>query len=103
MSQQPEGIGRIRPTPSDQYVSLLSVPDPEAREKRVSFDDSHLPTVRILLCDDKNDAVGELKLPEDANIYASKYQLYLAPREEPADQIGEGEAVDWESVGGGDG
>ena len=211
----PEGIGRIRPTPSDQfhnswsaslpqivdrlqgelplgwshYVTLLSVTDPEARrfyeilikdpvvleflgleetpaysetdletaiidrlqqfllelgkgflfearQKRFSFDDSHffvdlvfynrllrcyvlidlktgklthqdlgqmqmyvnyfdryvkidgeLPTVGILLCDDKNDAVVELTLPEDANIYASKYQLYLPSREELADQV----------------
>ena len=36
---------------------------------------------------DKNDAVVELTLPEDANIYASKYQLYLPSREELADQV----------------
>ena len=29
----------------------------------------------------------ELTLPEDANIYASKYQLYLPSREELADQV----------------
>ncbi len=87
MSQQPEGIGRIGPTASDQYVILLSVPDPVAHEKRVSFDDSHLSTVGILLCDDKKDAVVELTRPEDANIYASKYQLYLPSREELADQV----------------
>ena len=46
-----------------------------------------LPTVGILLCDDKNDAVVELTLPEDANIYASKYQLYLPSKEELADQV----------------
>ena len=40
-----------------------------------------------MLCDDKNDAVVELTLPEDANIYASKYQLYLPSREELADQV----------------
>ena len=49
--------------------------------------DGELPTVGILLCDDKNDAVVELTLPEDANIYASKYQLYLPSREELADQV----------------
>ena len=29
----------------------------------------------------------ELTLTEDANIYASKYQLYLPSREELADQV----------------
>ena len=49
--------------------------------------DGELPTIGILLCDRKNDAVVELTLPEDANIYASKYQLYLPSREELADQV----------------
>ena len=49
--------------------------------------DGELPTVGILLCDHKNDAVVELTLPEDANIYASKYQLYLPSPEELADQV----------------
>ena len=31
----------------------------------------------ILLCKEKNDALVELTLPKDANIYASAYQLYL--------------------------
>ena len=35
------------------------------------------PTVGILLCKEKNDALVELTLPKDANIYASAYQLYL--------------------------
>lgn len=34
-------------------------------------------TVGILLCKEKNDALVELTLPKDANIYASAYQLYL--------------------------
>ena len=34
--------------------------------------DDELPTVGILLCDQKNDAVVELTLPDDANIYASE-------------------------------
>ena len=49
--------------------------------------DDELPTIGILLCDRKNDAVVELTLPEDANIYASKYQLYLPSKEELADQV----------------
>ncbi len=35
------------------------------------------PTIGILLCREKNDALVELTLPKDANIDASAYQLYL--------------------------
>ena len=35
------------------------------------------PTVGILLCKEKDDAIVELTLPEGENIYASEYQLYL--------------------------
>lgn len=41
-----------------------------------------LPTVGIVLCRRKNDALVELTLPADANIFASKYQLYLPSKEE---------------------
>lgn len=35
------------------------------------------PTIGILLCKEKNDALVQLTLPEDANIYAAEYSLYL--------------------------
>ena len=35
------------------------------------------PTVGILLCEQKNDSVVKLTLPEGANIYASEYSFYL--------------------------
>ena len=35
------------------------------------------PTIGILLCEEKNDALVELTLPKDAHIYASEYSLYL--------------------------
>ena len=35
------------------------------------------PTIGILLCKSKKDALVELTLPKDANIYATAYQLYL--------------------------
>jgi predicted nuclease of restriction endonuclease-like (RecB) superfamily len=35
------------------------------------------PTIGILLCKEKKDALVKLTLPEDANIYASAYELYL--------------------------
>lgn len=39
--------------------------------------DFEKPTIGILLCKDKDDALVELTLPKDANIYATAYQLYL--------------------------
>lgn len=39
--------------------------------------DFEKPTVGILLCKEKNEALVELTLPKDANIYAAAYQLYL--------------------------
>jgi predicted nuclease of restriction endonuclease-like (RecB) superfamily len=40
------------------------------------------PTVGMILCKTKNDALVRLTLPEEANIYASQYQLYLPSKEE---------------------
>lgn len=39
--------------------------------------DFEKPTIGILLCKEKNDALVELTLPKNANIYASAYRLYL--------------------------
>ena len=46
-----------------------------------------LPTIGILLCHRKNDALVELTLPTDANIFASKYELYLPSKEEMKAQL----------------
>jgi len=35
------------------------------------------PTIGILLCKEKDDSIVELTLPENSNIYASAYNLYL--------------------------
>lgn len=35
------------------------------------------PTIGILLCSEKSDALVELTLPKDSNVYASQYSLYL--------------------------
>lgn len=54
----------------------------------VNYFDRHVklpeenPSVGIILCKDKHDALVELTLPQDANIYASRYQLYLPSKEE---------------------
>ena len=44
---------------------------------RFEKSEDETPTIGILLCSDKNDAMVELTLPKDSNIYASKYELYL--------------------------
>lgn len=43
--------------------------------------DFEKPTIGILLCKSKEDALVELTLPKDANIYASAYQLCLPDKE----------------------
>lgn len=35
------------------------------------------PTVGIVLCSDKNDAMVRITLPENSQVHASRYQLYL--------------------------
>ena len=35
------------------------------------------PTIGILLCKEKNDAVVQMTLPENSNIFASEYSVYL--------------------------
>ena len=45
------------------------------------------PTVGILLCLEKNDTVVKFTLPENSNIIASKYQLYLPSAEQLSKEI----------------
>lgn len=40
------------------------------------------PTIGILLCKEKNDALVEITLPEQSNIFASEYNLYLPNKKE---------------------
>jgi len=53
----------------------------------VNYYDRHVklaeesPTIGLLLCREKNDAVVKLTLPKDANIHAKEYQLYLPSKE----------------------
>lgn len=39
------------------------------------------PTIGLLLCKEKKDAVVKLTLPKDANIHAREYELYLPSKE----------------------
>jgi predicted nuclease of restriction endonuclease-like (RecB) superfamily len=43
--------------------------------------DEEAPTVGIVLCKKKHDALVEITLPKDANIHAREYQLYLPDKE----------------------
>ncbi len=49
------------------------------------------PTIGIVLCHRKHDALIELTLPKDSNIYASKYELYLPTKDELKQQVIEAE------------
>lgn len=67
-----------------------------ARQKRFTFNEEHYekqedenPTIGVLLCQDKDDSMVELTLPEDSNIFASKYQLYLPDKKLLQDKLGE--------------
>lgn len=57
--------------------------------------DDEKPTVGILLCLTKSDELVELTLPENSNIYASEYQLYLPSKEELKKQLEEAQK-EWE-------
>ncbi|MXW50242.1 MAG: DUF1016 domain-containing protein [Gammaproteobacteria bacterium] len=62
--------------------------------------EEELPTVGILFCDDKNDAVVEFAPSEDANIYPSKCQLILSSKQELVAQL---EHARWELAAKGSG
>ena len=66
------------PSPMQMYVNYLDC--------HVTTDDEW-PTVGALLGDRKNDAMVQLTLPADANLYALKYQRYLPPQQELAVQL----------------
>ena len=51
--------------------------------------DDENPTVGILLCKEKNDALVEITLPKDANVFASEYQLYLPDKKLLQDKLKE--------------
>ncbi len=55
---------------------------------RVEKQDFENPTIGVLLCADKNDAVVKFSLPEDnKSILASKYQLYLPTEQQLLDEL----------------
>jgi hypothetical protein len=55
---------------------------------RFEKEDFENPTIGILLCTDKNDAVVKITLPENNNnIIASKYQLYLPTEKQLIEEV----------------
>lgn len=61
--------------------------------RKVKLDDEN-PTIGIILCKTKNDALVNLTLPENANIYAPQYQLYLPSKEELKKKL-----IEWSEIG----
>ena len=67
----------------DLKTDLLEHKDLGQMQMYVHYFDRHVklpdenPTVGILLCKEKDDAIVELTLPEGEKIYASEYSLYL--------------------------
>jgi len=67
----------------DLKVGKLTHQDLGQMQMYVNYYDRHVkedfekPTIGILLCKEKKDALVELTLPQDANIYAQQYALYL--------------------------
>ncbi len=55
------------------------------------------PAIGILLCLTRNDELVELTLPENANIHASEYQLYIPDKEALKKQLEEAQA-EWEAT-----
>jgi Uncharacterized conserved protein len=58
-------------------------------DRRVKLPEEN-PTVGILLCKRKKDAIVELTLPKDANIHAREYKLYL-----PSKQLLKKKLLEW--------
>ncbi|MDP2899283.1 MAG: PDDEXK nuclease domain-containing protein [bacterium] len=71
----------------DLKLDKLSHQDLGQMQMYVNYYDRHVklpdenPTVGLLLCKEKKDAVVKLTLPKDANIHAREYQLYLPSKE----------------------
>ena len=80
----------------DLKLDKLTHQDLGQMQMYVNYYDRHVkvpeenPTIGLLLCREKNDAVVELTLPKDANIHAKEYQLYL-----PAKELLKAKLLEW--------
>jgi predicted nuclease of restriction endonuclease-like (RecB) superfamily len=80
----------------DLKIGKLTHQDLGQMQMYVNYFDQHVktpeerPTVGIILCKKKHDALVEITLPQDANIFASQYQLYLPTKEDLRQKL-----LDW--------
>ena len=51
--------------------------------------DGENPTIGILMCKQSDEALVELTLPKDSNIYAKEYKLYLPDKKLLKDKLQE--------------
>jgi len=85
----------------DLKIGELTHQDLGQMQMYVNYFDRHVkladenPTVGIILCKKKKDALVEITLPKDANIHASQYQHYLPSKEELRQQLQQAQA-EWE-------
>ena len=72
----------------DLKINKLTHQDLGQMQMYVNYYDRYIkqpfekPTVGILLCKEKKDTMVKLTLPENANIYAAEYALYLPDKNE---------------------
>ena len=77
----------------DIKIDKLTHQDLGQMQMYVNYYDRHVkqewekPTIGILLCKEKKDALIKLTLPEDANIYATEYALYLPDKKELQEKL----------------
>ena len=80
----------------DLKIGALTHQDLGQMQMYVNYYDRHMktddekPTVGIILCKKKHDALVEITLPKGANIFAKQYQLYLPSKEELKQKL-----LDW--------
>jgi len=72
----------------DLKIGKLTHQDIGQMQMYVNYFDRHMkredehPTIGIILCKKKHDALVEITLPKSANIHAREYRLYLPSKEE---------------------
>lgn len=80
----------------DLKIGKLTHQDLGQMQMYVNYFDRHvkkkdeLPTIGIILCKKKHDALVKITLPKDTSIYAKEYQLYLPSKEELRRKL-----IDW--------
>ncbi len=81
----------------DLKLDKLAHQDLGQMQMYVNYFDRHVkqpdenPTIGLLLCKSKKDAIVELTLPKNANIHAREYQLYL-----PSKALLKKKLIEWE-------